>query len=241
METRDSGLPRLDLLRRRHVGERVLDALEKGPHAQNTIVVLWSDHGWHLGEKEHWQKFTAWRVCSRVPLIMRVRKELRVCPKLPNRLDAQAGQLAQPRTHLLELSGLPRPNCTTVEPCSLAGGSEGRMASRFLDPPSSPRSFGLSDAGWRYIRYADGGEELYEIEKDPYEWNNLAGDKKYLNHLKRLRKKAPVKFAKLVEPKIDSLPGAPMDTSCQRKKKLLRPSLMEELSEVTFLNRSKQK
>ena len=50
----------------------VLDALEKGPNADNTIVALWSDHGWHLGEKEHWQKFTAWRACSRVPLILRV-------------------------------------------------------------------------------------------------------------------------------------------------------------------------
>ena len=41
----------------------LLDALEKGPNANNTIVVLWSDHGWHLGEKEHWQKFTLWRAC----------------------------------------------------------------------------------------------------------------------------------------------------------------------------------
>ncbi|MCA9073219.1 MAG: sulfatase-like hydrolase/transferase, partial [Planctomycetaceae bacterium] len=51
---------------------RVLDALEKSPHAKNTIVVLWSDHGWHLGEKQHWQKFTAWRLCTRVPLMIRV-------------------------------------------------------------------------------------------------------------------------------------------------------------------------
>ena len=51
---------------------RVLDALEESPHRDNTIVVLWSDHGWHLGEKEHWRKFTGWRVCARVPLIVRV-------------------------------------------------------------------------------------------------------------------------------------------------------------------------
>lgn len=53
---------------------RVLDALEKGPNADNTIVVLWSDHGWHLGEKEHWQKYIAWRACTRVPLIIKVPK-----------------------------------------------------------------------------------------------------------------------------------------------------------------------
>ncbi len=51
---------------------RVLDALESGPNRDHTIVVLWSDHGWHLGEKQHWQKYTAWRVCTRVPLIIRV-------------------------------------------------------------------------------------------------------------------------------------------------------------------------
>eukprot|EP00913_Durusdinium_trenchii_P023463 g22041.t1 len=44
---------------------RVMDALEKSPHRNNTIVVLWSDHGWHLGEKQHWQKYTGWRVCTR--------------------------------------------------------------------------------------------------------------------------------------------------------------------------------
>ena len=51
---------------------RVLDALENGPNNKNTIVILWSDHGWHLGEKEHWQKYTAWRACTRVPLMMKV-------------------------------------------------------------------------------------------------------------------------------------------------------------------------
>ncbi len=71
VEARDSRLPRLDRLRRRHGGPR-LDALRRRPNRDNTIVVLWSDHGWHLGEKQHWQKFTAWRVCTRVPLIVRV-------------------------------------------------------------------------------------------------------------------------------------------------------------------------
>ena len=53
---------------------RVLDALEAGPNKDNTIVVLWSDHGWHLGEKQHWQKFTGWRASTRVPLMIRVPK-----------------------------------------------------------------------------------------------------------------------------------------------------------------------
>ena len=47
---------------------RVLDALEQSPHANNTIVLLWSDHGWHLGEKKHWHKSTLWEESTRVPL-----------------------------------------------------------------------------------------------------------------------------------------------------------------------------
>ena len=53
---------------------RVLDSLDKSPHKDNTIVVLWSDHGWHLGEKQHWQKFTLWRAATRVPFMVRVPK-----------------------------------------------------------------------------------------------------------------------------------------------------------------------
>ena len=49
---------------------RVLDALDAGPHKNNTVVVLWSDHGWHLGEKKHWRKFALWHEATRVQLMM---------------------------------------------------------------------------------------------------------------------------------------------------------------------------
>ena len=61
---------------------RVMDALERSPNRDNTIVVLWSDHGWHLGEKEHWQKYTGWRVCTRVPLIVKVPAGVKALPCL---------------------------------------------------------------------------------------------------------------------------------------------------------------
>ena len=88
---------------------RVLDALERSPARDNTIVVLWSDHGWHLGEKEHWQKFTGWRLCTRVPLIIRVPKG---APGLPEGTSAggvcdRAVSLTDLFRTLTELCGLP--------------------------------------------------------------------------------------------------------------------------------------
>ena len=79
---------------------RVLDALEKSPQRDNTIVVLWSDHGWHLGEKEHWQKFTGWRVCARVPLMIRVPKG---APGLPE--GTTPGSVCDRPVSLVDLFG----------------------------------------------------------------------------------------------------------------------------------------
>jgi arylsulfatase A-like enzyme len=61
---------------------RVLSALEKSPHAANTIIVLWTDHGWHLGEKQHWRKFTLWERAGRTPVMFVVPKGISKAPKL---------------------------------------------------------------------------------------------------------------------------------------------------------------
>jgi hypothetical protein len=68
-----------------------------------------------------------------------------------------------------------------------------------------PGSYGLSEENWRYIKYANGEEELYNIKKDPFEWDNLVSFPKYAEHLKRLRNKGPTEFAKLFVPKLESL------------------------------------
>ena len=188
---------------------RVLEALEQGPNARDTVVVLWSDHGWHLGEKQHWQKFTAWRACSRVPLIVRVP------PGTPGLSKGTSpGACSQPVSllslapTLLELAGLP--------PVDDHDGPS--LIPLLLDPKAdwphtavthldAPGSYGLSAAKWRYIHYTGGGEELYEIETDPYEWRNLANEAAHLPTLKRLRALAPKKFAELVQLKVESLPA----------------------------------
>ncbi len=187
----------------------VLEALEKGPHASNTIVVLWSDHGWHLGEKQHWQKFTSWRACSRVPLIVRVPTGT---PGLPSgtrpAVCERATSLLSLAPTLLQLCGLPsRAQDDGPSLVPLLENSQAEWPHVALTHLQRPGSFGLSQGNWRYIRYAGGGEELYDVKADPYEWKNLAADPAHQDMLKQLRARAPKQFAKLVEPKVASLPA----------------------------------
>ena len=187
----------------------VLDALEKGPHASNTIVVLWSDHGWHLGEKQHWQKFTTWRACSRVPLIVRVPTGTSGLPAGTRpAVCERATSLLSLAPTLLELCGLPsRAQDDGPSLVPLLANPQAAWPHVALTHLHQPGSFGLSQGNWRCIRYAGGGEELYDVKADPYEWKNLAAEPTHQDMLKQLRARAPKKFAKLVEPKVASLPA----------------------------------
>ena len=188
---------------------RVLDALESGPNRDNTIVVLWSDHGWHLGEKEHWQKYTGWRVCTRVPLMIRVPKSGAALPQgtKPKTICDQPVNLLSLYPTLLELAGLPAKKSndapSLVPLLRDAQHQWPHVAVTHLDRPGN---YSVSDNGWRYIQYADGTKELYDIEKDPFEWKNLAGDPKHADRLAALTAKAPKNFAKYVPAKKHELP-----------------------------------
>jgi arylsulfatase A-like enzyme len=189
---------------------RVIDALDRSPNKDNTIVVMWSDHGWHLGEKQHWQKFTSWRAATRVPFIVRVPKG---APGLP--AGTKAGGVCSRPVNLLSLFP------TLTELCGLPAkeDNDGPSIVPLLENPRTawphvsvtyagrPGTFGLSAEGWRYIHYPDGGEELYDVSADPYEWKNLAGMSAHAGKLDELRTLAPKEFAKFVEPKVESLPA----------------------------------
>ena len=177
---------------------KVLDALENGPNRDNTIVVLWSDHGWHLGEKQHWQKFTGWRAVSRVPLLFRIPKGL--CETLPEGTKP-ASQCDQP-TNLLGLFP------TLTELCNLPKKSDNdgvSLVPLLKDPKQDwnhpaitflgqPGGYGLSTKEWRYIHYANGDEELYQIKDDPFEWENLAAKQGFQSKLKEMRKLGAYRF-----------------------------------------------
>ena len=217
---------------------RVLDALENSPNRDNTIVVLWSDHGWHLGEKQHWQKFTAWRAVSRVPLMVRVPKG---APGLPN--GTTAGSVCDRPVNLLslyptltELAGLPAKadnDAPTLVP--LLQDPKATWNHVSLTHLGEPKSFGLSTEEWRYIHYANDDEELYNIKDDPYEWHNLASKPQHADTLVSLRAKAPEEFAAFVKPKLDSLPALKWHAATDKPIPASRPD--GNTFQVAFVNK----
>jgi len=153
---------------------RLLDALGSGPNARNTIVVFTTDHGYHLGEKEHWNKFTLWERSTRVPLIIARPGDAAATP----RRVASPISLLDLYPTLIDLAGLPPPASHRLAGESLLPLLTGQTGTR-----SSPvvTTYGrgnhtVRDARWRYIRYRNGDEELYDHTDDPHEWCNLAAD-----------------------------------------------------------------
>lgn len=152
---------------------KVLDALDASPHADNTIIVLWSDHGQHLGEKRHWRKQALWEESTRVPLFFSV-------PGISTRgeLRDQPVSLLDIFPTLSELCGLPQQELDGV---SLAPMLKSADAERGA-PAVTTRKYGnhsVRTQDWRYIRYRDGSEELYDHRNDPEEHVNLAANPEY--------------------------------------------------------------
>ncbi|MCX8497529.1 MAG: sulfatase [Akkermansiaceae bacterium] len=169
---------------------RILDALEKSPERDNTIVIFWSDHGYHLGEKGQWGKHTLWKQTAHIPLIW-------AGPGM-----AQGAKIPAP---VGTIDIYP----TLVELCNLAPdkGLEGTSLAPTLRDPSQARDrnvllcdhnrggYTLVNQQWRYIHYPDGTEELYQLSKDREEWNNLAGQEKVQPIIDEMKKSAPKSFA----------------------------------------------
>jgi arylsulfatase A-like enzyme len=151
---------------------RLLDALEQSGRAKDTIVVLWGDHGWHLGEKGITGKNSLWDRGTRVPLIF-------AGPGIkPGQRCSQPAELLDIYPTLVELAGLPAR--ADLEGLSLLPQLADAKAKRERPAITSHNqgNHGVRSQRWRYIRYADGSEELYDMEKDPREWTNLIGDPK---------------------------------------------------------------
>ncbi len=171
---------------------KVLDALENSQFKDNTIVILTSDHGWQMGEKNYLFKNSPWEESARVPMVI----------KAP---DAKAGLTVEQPVSLVDIY------TTLIDYCDLKGdnkldarggdlggfsmiplldnskktkwqGPEGALTivgNLGLNSTVSQQHYSYRTKDWRYIRYADGHEELYYHKKDKYEWENLENEEKY--------------------------------------------------------------
>ncbi len=190
---------------------RVVDAVDNSPLKDNTIVVLTSDHGWNMGEKDFLFKNCLWEESTRVPFVVRA-------PGL-----AKPGGIAEHPVSLIDLYP------TLVDLCGLKGDTrknengaplDGHSVRPFLEDPAAGRWGGPEGAltmvnadenarvdlpdedynnpdrqhwsirtrRWRYIRYNNGAEELYDHDSDPYEWTNLADTPDFEKQTRALRR-----------------------------------------------------
>lgn len=173
----------------------LVDALDRSGRADNTIIVLWADHGFHLGEKERWRKWTLWQRTTHVPLII-------VAPGVttPGSRTSQPVSLLDMYPTLTELAGVRTPP-------HLEGKS---LVPLLRDPDATWEHAAVTNNGfrehsvrgerYRYTRHADGTEELYDVASDPHEWNNLAGEPALTDVKERLARWLPETNAPSVTP-----------------------------------------
>ncbi|MBY6210938.1 sulfatase [Microbulbifer agarilyticus] len=175
---------------------RIIDAVESGPEADNTVVILWSDHGYHMGEKKTFRKFTLWEEASRVPFII---DDRRFSQKGTGKPVEQAVTLINVYRTIAELAELDAPEY--VDGVSLVPQLRDPNAPVSIPAISSwgRGNYTVRTEDWRYIRYFDGAEELYDHRQDSNEWHNLASSEDHQDTLKELAALLPEQEAPTVE------------------------------------------
>jgi arylsulfatase A-like enzyme len=165
---------------------RVLDAWNNSEYAENSIIVLWGDHGWHLGEKQHWSKRTLWETGTRTPMIFASQKHF------------DAGITCETPVNLMDIFP------TLIGLCDLPYRSDldGLSLVPLMKNPDIPwdraavtiwgqNNVSVRTKDWRYIHYCDESKELYNHKTDPNEWNNLATDPQYMPVINQLHRWVP--------------------------------------------------
>ena len=171
---------------------RLIDGLDKTPHAENCVVVLYSDHGFFLGEKQRWAKQSLWERATRVPFIV-------------SAPDMSRGKRCGQPTELLSIYP------TLVDLCGVGQGTglDGVSLRPLLKNPKAVwphaaltthgrNNHSVRTTTHRYIRYRDGSEELYDHRNDPNEWTNIAGERTMATLKRDLAKRFPTENAPAV-------------------------------------------
>ena len=179
----------------------LMEALENSPYADNTVVMVWSDHGWQLGEKEHWRKFALWENVLQTVLMIKVPEGVSSVP-LGTAGKQVCGRIVSTQDiypTLLDLCNLPP-----------RSDIDGRSLVPLLVDPHQEwpypavssydfSEFSIRTEGWRYTVYIDGSEELYDHQNDPNEWHNLASDPEFTVRLQEMKKHVPQDPAPLIK------------------------------------------
>ena len=166
---------------------QIVESLEQSAYADNTIIVLWSDHGFHLGEKQRWSKYSLWERATRVNLIW-------VVPNITT-----PGSICNKPVNLLDIY----PTLASLTNCQAPSGQlEGNDLSPLMKDPESSwdknsltvfgfKNYSVRSTDHRYIVYEDGSEELYDHTQDQWEWHNLANEPKYQELKYQMRAQLP--------------------------------------------------
>ncbi|TKG95753.1 DUF229 domain-containing protein [Puteibacter caeruleilacunae] len=176
-----------------HQVGKVLDAMENSEYADNTIIVLWSDHGYHLGEKNRTCKHSLWNRATHVPLIF-------AGPGIEAKTSCdEAVQLIDIYPTLTALCGLPANK-----------DNEGHNLEQLIDSPDADwrypamtmygfKNVSLYHGDYHFIQYKDGSMEFYDRKNDPNEWDNQANNPKFAKEIKRFKRMLPKDYAPLTK------------------------------------------
>lgn len=167
---------------------RVLDALDKSDYKDNTLILLWSDHGWELGEKEHWGKHSPWEGSIRVPFIIVPPKSSQIVKGA----RASFVSLLDIYPTIADYANLPIPKHLEGRSLKKVVTGEYDKVRDFHITTLGRASYALRTEDWKFIHFYDGSEELYDLSGDPHEWNNLVNLESYQSKIKQFRAMLPV-------------------------------------------------
>ena len=168
-----------------HQVGRVLEALKESRYADNTVIVLWSDHGYRLGEKGTFAKHALWEPATNAPLMF-------AGPGVPGgKVVNSPAEMLSVYPTLLELCGLPAYERNEGRSLVSAMRTDDEADDDFAITTFGMNNHGIRTKDYRYIRYEDGLGELYDLTNDPEEWDNIIDDPTYRNVLETHEKLLP--------------------------------------------------